>query len=1025
MLRNFARAAGALSCLVAAGALAQQPAAAAAGSARAPLDPRYARDPDQPIDVGYGAKIAQYTTAPEFNTALTDYLPKSDTVPTPAAVLGDVAGAPNHLPYVADVHRYFRLLAEKSPRVRVYRIGRSEEGREMIAVAVADEALLADLDANRARLADLADPRRIGSDDARADALIAETVPVYYITAAIHSNETGSPTSTMELAYRLAVDDAPYIAEIRSKVVTLITPVVEVDGRDRQVDVYNWHRANPGKQYPPLIYWGKYVAHDNNRDAMGLTLNLTRNVLDTYVGWKAIVLHDLHESVPFLYDNTVGAGPYNAWVDPILVAEWQQIGWDNVQELGKLGLPGVYTHGEFDTWSPGYLMFLAALHNGVSRLYETFGNGGADTVERQLDPEEYSRTWYRPDPPYAKVLWSQRNNNNYTQAGLLTSLSYFARHDKQFLRNFWLKSKRALTKPNEGGPAAYVFPADDAHASSQAALLRVLRAQHVEVHRTTAPSTASVPYVAPDPDRADAAGRGEDGDAPGAKARAGSADHEPAAAPKTRPRTFPPGSFVVRMDQPYSRIADALLDRQYWAPDDPQKNPYDDTGWSFGDLYGTEVVRVVDAAILAGAMERCTDIALDRAGVSGEGDIYLVDARGSAGAIGFAYAVRGADVASARAAFEHDGKHYRAGTLIVRRASRAAVDAALKRRDLRAVAVRTVPRVATRPVRRARVALMHTWYDTQTEGWWRMALDRAGVPYDYISTQDAARLGALRGRYDVILFGPSDASRTAVIVDGLPRYGNAMPWKKTALTPNLGGIDETDDIRPGLGAAGVEALKSFVEAGGLLITSRDTARFAIDVGLAPGVKQVDAPESRVAGSILAARRVGEDDAVTAGYDESFAVYSPDGSTYRLARTTSVRDLPNAKSFKRPTGRGGAGEIDAPQSRRYAEPPALAAPEPWESQPLTAEESRNNPFAIPPGYEPRALVRYAEADGLLLSGLLDDAGNIAERAVVVDARYGEGHTLLFAINPLWRGQTVGNYALVFNAILHHGALAPGG
>jgi hypothetical protein len=132
---------------------------------------------------------------------------------------------------------------------------------------------------------------------------------------------------------------------------------------------------------------------------MGLTLNLTRNVLGEYLFQKPQVLHDLHESVPFLYDNTIGDGPYNAWLDPILTNEWQMIGWNNVSEMTRFGMPGVFTHGDFDTWSPGYLMFIAASHNGISRLYETFGNAGADTVTRRLSPDEYSRTWYRQNPP--------------------------------------------------------------------------------------------------------------------------------------------------------------------------------------------------------------------------------------------------------------------------------------------------------------------------------------------------------------------------------------------------------------------------------------------------------------------------------------------------------------------------------------------------------------------------------------------------------------------------------------------------
>src|SRR5947208_11261530 len=296
----------------------------------------------------------------------------------------------------------------------------------------------------------------------------------------------------MELAYRLAVDESAYIKHIRENLITLITPIVEVDGRDRMVDIYRWHLANPGKQWPSLIYWGHYVAHDNNRDAMGLTLQLTRNVLNTFVGWKAQVLHDLHESVPYLYDNTVGDGPYNAWIDPILAEEWEMIGWHNVSEMTKFGMPGVFTHGNFDTCSPGYLMFIAATHNGISRLYETFGNAGADTVERTLSPDEYQRTWFRQNPPLPKAKWSQRNNNNYQQTALLSTLNYFSNNTKLFLKNFYLKSKRSVEKPQNEGPAAYVFPGDDPRPGGQADLLRTLQAQGCEVHRASSSFTVSI-----------------------------------------------------------------------------------------------------------------------------------------------------------------------------------------------------------------------------------------------------------------------------------------------------------------------------------------------------------------------------------------------------------------------------------------------------------------------------------------------------------------------------------------------------
>src|SRR6266478_880746 len=132
---------------------------ATSGIAMADGETSPARDPKQPIDEAYTAKIRKYTTAPYFSSPLVDYLPASKSVPTPEVVLGDVAGAPGILPYAEDVYKYMRLLEKASPRVRVFSIGTTEEGREMIAVAVSSEANLKSLELNRQRLAKLADPR--------------------------------------------------------------------------------------------------------------------------------------------------------------------------------------------------------------------------------------------------------------------------------------------------------------------------------------------------------------------------------------------------------------------------------------------------------------------------------------------------------------------------------------------------------------------------------------------------------------------------------------------------------------------------------------------------------------------------------------------------------------------------------------------------------------------------------------------------------------------------------------------------
>jgi len=969
-----------------------------------------ARGPQQAVDEGYTAKIRKYTTNPSFSSPLVDYLPASKNVPTPEAVLGDVSGAPGILPYAADVYKYMRLLEKASPRVKVFSIGTTEEGREMIAVAVSSEENLKNLEENRARLAKLADPRTIKLDDAEADRLVAAAVPVYYITGTIHSPETGAPTALMELAYRLAVDESPYIREIRDGMITLITPVVEVDGRDRMVDIYKWHLSHPKDFYPPLIYWGKYVAHDNNRDAMGMTLKLTNNVLHTYLHWNAQVLHDLHESVPYLYDNTIGDGPYNAWVDPLLTDEWQMIGARNVADMTKFGMPGVFAHGDFDTWSPGYLMFLAAMHNGISRLYETFGNGGADTELRTLEPEEFARTWYRQNPPLPKALWSQRDNNNYEETGLLTSLHYFNENKRLFLKNYYLKGKRSITKPSAEGPAAYVLPANDPRATLQAEMLQVLQKQAVEISRATAAFSVTLP--------AKKVSKAAKKDA-----------KETEAPPAPTKLDFPQGSYIIRMDQPYSRVADALLDHQYWSPEDPQKTPYDDTGWTFGELFGVKVTRVTDAKVLDVPVERVKEVHA-AGGVKGEGPVFAINNSAEPALATLRYRLAGASVDAAEDSFESSGRKFSRGTFLIRSVNRADLDHLTAELGLQAVALTTSPTVKTHPVRAARIAYVHTWLSTQMEGWWRLALDNISIPYDYISTQKLATIDDLNAKYDVILFPPVGfrVPATLVINGYSTAWGNPLPWKNTPETPNLvGKNDATDDMRPGLGWEGLARLQAFVQKGGVLLTATDTSNFAAEIGLVTGVSSHYSERMKIVGSVLSTKLVDGASPIAYGYEERISAYCDNGPVFSLSSIAGSRGRRRLgeETHSRPTGRGSIDDPDFAVGRPVTEAPEEEPKsEIWEAPVVTDEQKRNGFRVIPAAVRPRVIVRYADKKDLLVSGLLEGGEDIAQHAAVVDVPAGKGHIVMFSINPIYRGETRGTYSLVLNTILNFDNLDAG-
>jgi hypothetical protein len=1010
---------------------------------------RPGRLPSQPIDEEYTKKIKEYTTETFFLSPVVDYLPASKTVPTPKAVLGDIAGAPGKLPYSKEVYEYMRLLAKSTPRVKVFSIGTTEEGREMIAVAVASEALMAKLDQNKADLARLADPRTIKLDDAVADEIARRAAPVYYITGAIHSNEAGAPTALMELAYRLAVDDSPYIRDIREHIITLITPVVEPDGRDKMVDVYEWKKKHPDDTPLNAAYSGKYVAHDNNRDAMGLTLALSRNVLNTYLGWKAQVLHDLHESGSFLYDNTVGNGPYNAWLDPILTNEWHLIGWNNVNEMTRMGMPGVYAWGTFDTWSPGYLMFFAALHNGVSRLYETYGNGGnADTEERTLSPNETSRTWFRQNPPISRVRWSLRNNNNYEETGLIVSLNYFANNRVYFLRNFYDKSKRSVMKPTVEGPAAYVLPASDPRLGTQAELLRLLQKQGVEISRATAAFTVTVPARPV----VIAGGRGgQRGGLPSREASGASVTPPQAAAgqaaegrggrPDAKPapvtREFPAGSYVVRMDQPYSRIADALLDYQYWAPNDPQGRPYDDTGWTFPEGFAVQSVRVTDVKVLDAPMELVKGEVKAISGVTGQGALVAINGDGENALVTLRYTMKDADIQVAEEPFESGGATFNRGTFIVKGVARGELDRQLTALGLRGVALAAAPAVKTHAARAARVAILHQWSNTQTEGWWRQAFDIYGVPFDYIDPETVGKTPNLREKYDVIVFGPGGGQAA---VEGTPLWRNATPWNVATL-PNIGTWAQTDDTRIGMGLEGLIHLRDFIAKGGVYIGSNSSADFAISNNFTHGVSAGNpASSTRVVGSLLRTKVTDETSPIVYGVPDNLAMYSNNGSYFTVSATVGGGrggfggGMPGGArggGAGRPTGRGTANDPDTVQGRPMYEGshltplPAPVQTQPWQYALPTDEQLKRNPSnLIPPQFRPRVALRFDSQNTLLVSGLLDGGTDIAQRPIVVDVPVGQGHVVLFAANPIYRGETIGGYAMVFNTILNFDSLNAG-
>ena len=951
----------------------------------APINPKYTT-PKSPLDTAYGAKIAEYTTEKYFMTELVDHLPLSDKVPSPDKVLGYAVGTPNKLTYTKDLYRYYRELAKASPRVRVLTAPeKSEEGREQMLVIISDEENLAKLDRYKEITAKLADPRKI--TDTEAHTLISEGKPFYWASGSIHSPETGSPEMLMEMAYRLAVEDSPFIEDIRKNMIIMITPALEVDGRDRMVDLYNYHRANLGKPTPPLLYWGKYVAHDNNRDGLGLALALTRNQMRTFLDYHPTVLHDLHESVPYLYTMT-GTGPYNAWLDPLAIDEFQLLAYHEIEEMTKRGVPGVWTHGFYDGWAPNYMLYIATGHNAIGRFYETFGNGGADTRERTLQSNQTSRVWYRPNPPFPRVNWSMRNNVNMQQSAILFAMNFVAKEKERFLNNFYLKSKRSIAKASNEGPAAYIIPGDTPRPVEAADMVNLLRLQGVEVHR------AAKEFSVKD-------------------------------------QKYPAGSYIVRMDQPYSRMADMLLDTQYYNVSDPA--PYDDTGWTMGAMRNVKTVRVVDKSVLDAPGTLLTEDAKVTGQLSGPASAvaYIINHNTDNTLATLRFRLKDVKMSAAEDSFKIGDQQFNTGSFILKKDGnpadlRSRLESAVTELGLKAVGVEKMPEVKTHELAVPRIAIVHTWTNTQNEGWYRIEFDKFKIPYTYISDHVIRNTPNLREKFDVLIFPPVGGS-AQTIVNGMPKRGDPIPWKASTVTPNFANSpDQTDDMRGGMNVAGVANLQKFIEDGGLFITIGGVAQVPIDYGITNGVSIQQADKLQARGSIYNSTFSDRKSPIAYGYDSGLPIYFSQSPLFQVQAGGGGGfggggggGQGGGGGASRASGRGGVTDPDVIQ--------AMPQPRPLDpnNRPDPDADLRESPFFTPPQLRPRVVLRFANDEkNLLVSGMLAGGNELANKPAIVDVPVGRGHVVMFATNPMWRHQTQGEFFLIFNAALNYDNLSVG-
>src|SRR6266853_930180 len=896
--------------------------------------------------------IAAATTDPHYVSPWVSYVPQSDTVPSPEKFFSRIMGAPGELLGTEKTYAYARALAAASQRVRLFTIGRSEEGRDIIMLAIADEAGIRDLDRLKAATAALADPRR--TDDAAAAKLVLTSRPVYYFNAALHSDETGSTEAMVELAYRLAVSEQPMIQRIRERLIVLINPISNPDGRDKMVDWFYRYlkgktdRASLPRQSPP--YWSKYTFVDINRDTHQQTHETTKAVHRMFHEWHPTVVHDLHEGSPLMMTWN-GTGPYNPNIDPITYTEFLELSFHEVQAMTAMGMPGVSTWNFGEAFAHLYLDSVAMNHNSIGRGYETFGDGSAETEQRAVSASASSVEWYRPVPAPREVTWSARDNLNYQETGALAALDDTAGEAQQMLQNFYKKSwdswQKGLTRP----PYAFLIPENQGDPARVAQMVGRLMAQHIEVARAQN-------------------------------------------AIQIKEGSFPAGTYVVRLDQPYRNYAVDLLTPQHYPKNG--EPPYDDVSWELPANYHLQAIPTADASIRSAGIVTLNEAPHVAGRVTGAGPVYLLRDTGQESFLAARYRLSNFEIQISEREFEAGGTKFPAGTWIIAPQAdlRDAIAATATELGLDFTQVATAPNVPRHIAKTPRIGLWVPWADTDSIGWIRYSLDQRKVPYTYLRDEDI-RAGNLRSRIDVLLYGHVGLE-LAEQIQGLPKQWSPMPFKKTAHAPSFGTPAESDDITGGIGYQGLAQVQHFIDDGGLMVTLGSGSMLALEGGLVRFVRRSSGgvPRSTAGGGgsssaasqQAATRTPGAHVRVTFHRANHPIAYGYPVHTYVFRQNFPLYDLP----------------------RRWLRmaycTTCLDGPEDRSAMVMEWGDTNGGPF-----------VESGQAWG---------EENLIGRPAILDLPVGKGHVVCFNFNPMHRDLNRGDQRLLWNALLNWQAIIAG-
>lgn len=480
-------------------------------------------------------------------------------VPTPASHFGHPIGVDRKLLDWDQVVSYFYDLAKSSDRILVNEIGKSAEGRPMIAATISAPENLRRLDYYRNIQQRLADPRR--TPPGEAEKLFDQGKVVVLVTCSIHATEVASTHTAIEFAYRLLTEDKPRFHRILRDTIFLLVPSQDPDGVDI---VTRWYRKTLGTAYegtgPPELYQ-KYVGHDDNRDWYVFSQPETRaTISQLHNVWHPQIVYDVHQMGAYSARMFVPPwlDPVDPNIDAIIAQECNEIGSSMAADLTAAGKTGIAINAMYDFWSPA--RHFQAYHGGLRILSESASAALATPISITPDQIPLDALGYDPRQrswnylePWMGGEWRLRDIIDYQLIAMESCLYQAAIHREELLRNFYRIGQRAVARPS---PYAFVVPAAQHDPGSARKMLETLSFGQVEIAKAASPFTAGAGHYAA-------------------------------------------GDYVIRMQQPYSSWAKTLLERQHYPdlrvyPGGPPKRPYDVTAQTLPLLMGVRTDTVTE-----------------------------------------------------------------------------------------------------------------------------------------------------------------------------------------------------------------------------------------------------------------------------------------------------------------------------------------------------------------------------------------------------------------------------------------------